>query len=313
MIKVRFLLTFFVLLIAATAAAAQTKRAEPAPNFRTITIVSEPGAVVWLDGVRFGRTNESGRLEIRTVSSGAHKLRVRADGFRESSTNITAAQRGEVRVPLTKTTDPAELAFQEAEKLTSLDREQAVEAYRRATKVRPNYPEAYIAIARQLSEMGELEEALDAIKTAKRYRPGYAEATAVEGRIYREMGEEAKAIAAFKRSITEGRGFQPEAHTGLGLIYKDKAEAHGSVGEFNEETAAYAEASKNLRIAIKQLSGAPEASVIYQLLGLVYERQNRNKDAIAVYEEFLRLYPDSSDATTVRSFITQLKKLDDEQ
>jgi tetratricopeptide (TPR) repeat protein len=127
------------------------------------------------------------------------------------------------------------------------------------------------------------------------------------------MGEEAKAIAAFKRSIAEGRGFQPEAHTGLGLLYKDKAETHGSAGEFSEETAAYAEASKNLRIAIRQLSGAPEASVIYQLLGLVYERQNRNKEAIAVYEEFLRLYPDSSDATTVRSFITQLKKLDQEQ
>lgn len=313
MIKVRFLLTLLVLSIAASAVAAQTKRAEPAPNFRSITIVSEPGAVVWIDGVRFGRTNETGKLEIKTVLAGVRQLRVRADGFRESNTTITAAKRGEVRVVLTKTTDPAELAFQEAEKLASLDREQAVESYRRATKARPNYPEAYVAIARQLSEMGELEEALEAIRTAKRFRPGYAEATAVEGRIYREMGEEAKAIAAFKRAITEGRGFQPEAHTGLGLIYKDKAEAHGSVGEFNEETEAYAEASKNLRIAIKQLSGAPEASVIYQLLGLAYERQNRNKEAIAVYEEFLGLYPDSNDATTVRSFITQLKKLDDEQ
>jgi tetratricopeptide (TPR) repeat protein len=127
------------------------------------------------------------------------------------------------------------------------------------------------------------------------------------------MGEEAKAIAAFKRSITEGKGFQPEAHTGLGLLYKDKAESHGSVGEFIEEAAAYDEASKNLRIAIKQLSGAPEASVIYQLLGLAYERRNLNKEAIIIYEEFLRLYPDSNDATAVRSFITQLKKLDNDQ
>ncbi|QQS32254.1 MAG: tetratricopeptide repeat protein [Acidobacteriota bacterium] len=311
--KVRSLLAFLVLLIAASAAAAQAKRAEPAPNFRNITIITEPRAVIWLDGVRFGRTNESGKLEIKTVSTGAHKLRIRADGFRESNTNITAVQRGEIRVPLTKTTDAAELAFQEAERLSLLDREQAVEAYRRAIKARPNFPDAFLAIARQLSEMGDLEDALEAVASARRLRPGFAEAAAVEGRIYREMGEEAKAIAAFKRSITEGRGFQPEAHTGLGLIYKDKAEAHGSVGEFVEESAAYAEASKNLRIAIKQLSGAPEASVIYQLLGLVYERQNRNKEAIAVYEEFLRLYPDSGDATTVRSFITQLKKLDDEQ
>lgn len=295
------------------AAFAQARRAEPPPNFRTVIILSEPGATVWLDGVRFGRTDQTGRLEIRTVPAGARKLRVRADGFRESNTTIAASQRGEVRVPLTKTADAAELTFQEGERLASVDRELAIEAYRRAAKARPNFPEAYVAIARQLSEMGELEEALEAIKAAKRFRPGYAEASAVEGRIYREMGEEAKAIAAFKRSIAEGRGFQPEAHTGLGLLYKDRAESRGSVGEFAEEANAYAEASKNLRIAIKQLSGAPEASVIYQLLGLVYERQNRNKEAIAVYEEFLRLYPDSNDATTVRSFITQLKKLENEQ
>jgi tetratricopeptide (TPR) repeat protein len=311
--RIRSLAIIATILALAATASSQARRAEPAPNFRTITIISEPGAVVWLDGIRFGRTDKDGKLQIRTVPQGARRLRVRADGFRESNTTITAAQRGEIRVALAKTTDPAELAFQEGERLASIDREQAVEAYRRATKARPNYPEAYVAIARQLSEMGELEEALDAIRSAKRFRPGYAEASAVEGRIYREMGEEAKAIAAFKRSIAEGRGFQPEAHTGLGLLYKDKAETHGSAGEFSEETAAYAEASKNLRIAIRQLSGAPEASVIYQLLGLVYERQNRNKEAIAVYEEFLRLYPDSSDATTVRSFITQLKKLDQEQ
>ena len=32
------------------------------------------------------------------------------------------------------------------------------------------------------------------------------------------------------------------------------------------------------------------------------------KEAIALYEEFLRLFPDSSEAKTVESFIVQIKK-----
>ena len=70
----------------------------------------------------------------------------------------------------------------------------------------------------------------------------------------------------------------------------------------------YNEATKNLKVALKQLSGAPDTVIIYQLLGLVYERQKNYKEAIATYEEFLRIFPNSVEATAVRSFITQLKK-----
>jgi len=44
------------------------------------------------------------------------------------------------------------------------------------------------------------------------------------------------------------------------------------------------------------------------LIGLVLERQKKYAEAIAVYEEFLRFFPDSNDAPAVQSFIVQLKK-----
>jgi outer membrane protein assembly factor BamD (BamD/ComL family) len=38
------------------------------------------------------------------------------------------------------------------------------------------------------------------------------------------------------------------------------------------------------------------------------------KEAIALYEEFLRIFPDSNEASAVQSFIIQLKKqMNDEQ
>ncbi|MBK7801105.1 MAG: tetratricopeptide repeat protein [Chloracidobacterium sp.] len=233
---------------------------------------------------------------------------MRADSFKERIVSITAAQKGAIRVALTKTTDSAELAFQEAERLSLIDREKAIDAYKKAIKLRPAYPDAFVALARVQSETGDLEEAERAIASARKLRPAFAEASAVLGRIYKDLGQEEKAIAAFDRAISEGKGFQPEALAGLGLLYKEKAEGFGGAGEFDAEQVNYAEAAKYLRRSVKQISGAPDAVVIYQLLGLVYERIQNYQEAIDIYEEFLRIFPDSSDATAIRSFIVQLKK-----
>jgi tetratricopeptide (TPR) repeat protein len=275
---------------------------------REIVVSSEPGAVVWLDGVRYGKTDKSGSLSIKTVSAGAHSLRLRADGFKEKVQPLTALQKGTVNVPLIKTTDEAELSYQEAERLAGSDREKSAAAYRKAIKLRAAYPDAYLGLARVLLDAGDPEGAQKAIASARRLRPGFAEASAVEGRILKEQGDETRAISSFKRAITEGKGFQPEAYAGLGILYKERAEGEAGTGDFDGESENYTEAAKDLKMAIKQLSGAPDSIVIYQLLGLIYERQKKVDEAIALYEEFLDLYPESVEATAVRSFIVQLKK-----
>lgn len=273
-----------------------------------VSVSTEPNAKIWLDDVLRGTSDAGGKLEIKPITAGAHRLRVRADGFKEISQNLPAVQRGEVKIALVKTTDQAEITYQEAEKLVSSDREKAIAAYRKTVGLRPKYAEAYIGLARVLSADGDSEGALKAVANARRARPGYGEASAVEGRIYVTDGENEKAIAAFKRAITEGKGVQPEANTGLGLLYKEKAEAAGSGSDYDEEAADYALAVQYFRKAIAQLAGAPDAVTLYQFLGLAYENMKKYDEAIAVYEEFLRLFPNGSESETVRSFIVQLRK-----
>lgn len=285
------------LLLAASLAAAQ------AP-VRTITVTTEPNAQVWIGTVLYGTTDEAGKLTIRTAAPGRRTVRVRARGFSEASKPLLPTQRS-LTVELTKTTDEAELAFQEGEHQSTLDRQKAIAAYRNAIKLDPKLVRAHIALARNLAESGGHEEALKVLAEVRRLSPRNPEASAIEGRIFKDIAEEEKAIASFKRAITEGRGFQPEAYTGLGLLYKSRAEL---LEDERAATAAYNEAAKNLSTAVKQLSGAPDATVIMQLLGLIYEEQKRYKEAIAVYEEFLRLFPDSVEAEAVRSFIVQIKK-----
>ena len=279
------------------------------PPLRSITVVTEPNATVWIDGVRYGVTDADGKLTIASVIPGVRSLRVRAPGFAQVTRSLPAATRGEVAIKLTKTTDEAELALQSADSLVAVDRERAIEEYKRALKLRPNYPEAYIGLARSYSERGDVENAFKSIQSAKRLKAGNPEVSAIEARILKDTGEEAKAIVVFKRAITEGKGFQPEAYTGLGILYKDRAEAAGASGDFESETSNYAESTRNLAIAVKQLGSAPDAMVVYQLLGLIYERQKKYKEAITLYEDFLRIFPNTSEATAVESFIVQIKKL----
>ena len=311
-IKIYFSVLAFCLSLGITGFAQKPKNIS-SNQTRTITVVTEPNAIVWLDDIQRGRTDESGKLTVKSVTAGAHKLRVRADGFKAISQNLLAAQNGDVKIALVKTEDVAELAFQEAERLSGRDREKAIAAYRRATSARPKYAEASLALARVLSAKGDYDAALKAIAEARKARLNYAEASAVEGRIYVLEGEEEKAIAAFKRAITEGRGFQPEAHTGLGLLYKEKAEAAGSGSDYEAEADNYELAIASFKKAVSQLSGAPDAITVYQFIGLAYEKMKKYDDAIAVYEEFLRVFPDSSEASAVLSFIVQLKKQMSEQ
>jgi len=287
---------------------AQVKKPGVAPATRSITVVSEPNAIVWIDNIKYGKTAGNGRLAISTIAPGRRVIRVRADGFKEISKTLLPNQRGDIEIPLARTTDEAELAYQQAEALATTNREKAAEAYRKAMHLRPQFLEAHIGLARLYSEAGDSEKSEAALKAARRLKPASPEASVIEGRTLKDSGEDERAVMLFKRAITQSGGFQPEAHTGLGLIYKERAERAGTSGDYDGEAANYTEAARHFTTAIKQLSGAPDAIVLYQFLGLVYEQQKKYKEAIAVYKEFLRFFPDSPESVAFESFIVQLQK-----
>ncbi len=306
--KILVLIFIFSFLFLAENSHGQRRVGAAAAAARTITVVSEPKATVWIDGVRRGETDESGKLFVKPVLPGLRKLRIRAYGFKEVEKNLLVAQKGEVKIPLVKTNDEAELAFQEAESLALEEKAKAAELYKKAISLRPGYAEAQVALARVLADLGNFDEALEAIANARKLRPDYAEASAVEGRIYKDAGEYNKAIDSYDRAIREGKGFQPEAYTGLGLLFKEEAESAAADNAAEEEKFYYAEAAKSFEKAIEQLSATEP--VVYLFLGKIYEDIGDKKKAIAVYERFLRDMPESEEVSAVQSFIVQLKKPD---
>src|SRR5690606_14833838 len=130
---------FYPLILSAAAVLLFAAAAFPqSAKFRVVTVTSEPAATVWVDGVKYGETDESGVIKFGVPKTGSRSLRVRADGFAEVSRTFTAAQ-SSIKVALKPTTDPAELKYQEAERLSLLDRDKAIAAYREALKMKPAY------------------------------------------------------------------------------------------------------------------------------------------------------------------------------
>lgn len=295
----------FLILIPQSTEAQRRKRpstTQASASAKSITVKTEPKAVVWLDEVRRGVTDDAGQLTLSKVSAGRHALRVRARGFREVTLPLLPAGRGVVEVKLARTADEAELLFQQAEETreSAKDedaRKQAEELYRRAIRLRPRFAAAHLGLARTLLELNDYNSALEEINRARDARPVYPEASAVEGRILRMAADTNAAMEAFRRAIREARGFQPEAHTGLALAL--------------EEKGRYEEAAEEFRTAILQLSDTEP--VLYQLLGAVYERMQKYKEAVAAYEKYLELAPEGSLAPAVRSILDQLRRQAAEQ
>ena len=262
----------------------------------SIVIITEPNATIWIDEIRRGVADGTGRLPLSKVSARRHTLRVRAKGFKEVTRPVLPGSRT-ITVRLVRTTDQAELLFQQAEEAregarNDDDKQRAAELYRQALKVRPAFPAAHVGLARLLMDLNQPREALAEIDAARRYRPVYPEASAVEGRINREAAFTNDAMSSFRRAIKEAGGFQPEAHVGLARILEEK-------GEYNEAISEYQK-------AIDQLSDTEP--IIYQLLGAAYERVLKYKEAVAAYENYLALAPTGSLAPAIRSIIEQLRR-----
>jgi len=302
MTRLRLSTLALVILVAAPPAFAQRRAGAPRPAAqaaaRAVTVKTQPKAVVWVDEVRRGVTNDDGLLRL-TLAPGRRSLRVRASGFAEHTRALLPSERGTITVALKPTTDEAELLFQQAEEAREKGggAEKAAELYRQALKLRPRFAAAHVGLARALLARDDHDGALEQVEEARRDRPGYAEASVVEGRALRELADHDGALAAFTRALRESRGLNPEAHTGVGLVHEDKARHEEAVAAF--------------RRAVAQLSDTEP--VLYELLGRNYEKLERWKEAADAYDKYLQLAPEGSHASAIRSIIDQLRQQAAEQ
>lgn len=266
----------------------------------SLLVKAEPGAIVWVDNLRYGAVPESGELTIQNLKPGAHKLRARLFGKRELAQTVAVkpTARTTVQLNFKLPASAAEQSFQNAEALREKGKHKdAIPEYQAALKLsKGSYASARIGLARSLMATSEYEDAINEARRAVREAAANttlaAEATTVMANTYRAQGLYDEAFENYRKALTLVRNVSPEAHTGLALTW--------------QEDNKLDEAIKHFRTAAAQANDTEP--IIYYLLGNLLDREGHIKDAIEAYEKYLLLEPNSKYAVTTRSLLRALKR-----
>jgi tetratricopeptide (TPR) repeat protein len=144
-------------------------------------------------------------------------------------------------------------SFYEAEKY-----KEAIEAYRQAIRIKPDYAEAHYNLGCAYDNLGMHKEAIEAYKQAIRIKPNFAEVHDSLGLVYYNLGcvyaeqrNYQEAIESYKQAIRSKPNYA-EAYNNLGWAYLDVKDYQKAIESFREAIRIkpdYDKAHNNLRIA----------------------------------------------------------------
>ncbi len=187
----------------------------------------------------------------------------------------------------------------------------AIAAFRRALKLRPDFPEAHSNLADALRESGSLEEALLACQRAIELNPNSAESHCVRGTVLREQGELEEALACFRHALQLSPKLS-RAHIGLGTTLRHQGKlgealaacqrafeltpdfsAHGNLGNVLRDQGRLEEALAHHQSAVRLKPNYPKG---HTNLGMTVQMLGDPSAAAACYQRALELDPNCVEA-----------------
>jgi tetratricopeptide (TPR) repeat protein len=151
-------------------------------------------------------------------------------------------RRGELRelprppdppVPVAVPPATADQWMQRALALEDRDATAAIDAYRRALRLRPDSTEAWINLGRLFAECGDGEAAKDCFTSALELDAEDATAHYNLGVLLQDAGKETEAIASYRRAL-ELDATLAEAHYNLATLFDQAGDARAAIRHINE-------------------------------------------------------------------------------
>ena len=167
----------------------------------------------------------------------------------------------------------------------------AMQMFQTATKLKPDYAEAYFNQGVVFKHLSKLDESIKAYKKTIALNPNYPDAHNNLGNLYKEIGNRDDAIESYEWAIA----YRPEfeiTHLNLGVLYS----------EFDQEVAI-----KHYQKAIAIKPGYSEA---HYNLGSTLRHLGRKADSIKSYEKAIEFNPHYVDAHKNLSAMKEYKKDD---
>lgn len=152
----------------------------------------------------------------------------------------------------------------------------AIERYRFALKLRPNYPEAHFNLGNAYRAKGMTAEALRQLQTAIRLKPDYAEAHNNLGVLLGASGMADKALEHFRAALR---------------LRPNDAEVYGNLGNIYSSMGMAQKAVEHYEIALRI---SPDDPDFLASLGNVYSSAGRTDKALEYFGRALRLRPDDA-------------------
>jgi tetratricopeptide (TPR) repeat protein len=167
--------------------------------------------------------------------------------------------------------------------------DEAINCYRRALQINPEYFSAHNNLGLALQSQGRLDEAVSHWLYALKLKPDFAPAHNNLGQALQSQGRFDEAVSHYLLSLKFNPN-NPEAYNNLGIILQ-------SQGRFDEAIKYY---RQSLRIR-------PSYAPAHNNLGLVFQSQGRLDEAIACYQHALNIEPNYPDALNNLGLVRQFQ------
>ena len=151
--------------------------------------------------------------------------------------------------------------------------DEAIEAYKKSSSIKPSYAEAYYNIAMIFQEKGKLEEAIAAYDKTVLVKPDYADAHYNQGNALKDQGKLEEAIEAYNKALSIKPDYT-EAYNNIGIALQEQ-------GKLDEAIASY-----NKALKIK-----PDHALAYNNMGVALQEKGTLKEAIEAYNKALTIDP----------------------
>lgn len=190
--------------------------------------------------------------------------------------------------------------------------ESAIESYKKALSIQPDYVDAYYNMGIAYKAQGKLEEAIKVYKKVLSIRPQYAEAHYNMGNIFKVQGKLEAAIRSYRSALSHKPDYV-HAYNNLGTSLREQGRLEEAIEAYTMALSIkpdYADASNNLGNAIQQLGKPEEAIVAYTKaislnpnhtdawmnMGSALQEQDKLSEAIESYKKALSINPNYADA-----------------
>jgi Tfp pilus assembly protein PilF len=140
--------------------------------------------------------------------------------------------------------------------------------------------------------LGRLPQAMESFREALKLNSQFPDAHNNLGVTLAQSGKPQEAIAAFEKALSFPAYNSPE------IVHQNLGETYYTLGR-------YQEAAKALNTALRLNA---DMAITYYTLGLVYERQMRQQDALAAYNSAVKIAPQSEAGHKAQERIRSLSR-----